>query len=272
MRIISWNIGRRVQPWRDLADDATVDVALLQEATRPAVDLGLEVTPARNETWATVGSGDFTTAIAWRSGRVNVRPRRLGAIGDSAKDCLPVSRSGTLTAVDVDLSDGPASLVSAYAFWERPCGEKLGRIYADASAHRLVSDISGLLATNHRHRVIVAGDFNIFYGHGEGGSVYWKERYASVFARFEALGMKFVGPQFPDGGRQADSRPDTLPAESMNVPTFYSNRQKPATATWQLDFVFASRSLSDRIRVRALNAIEEWGPSDHCRIEIVIDQ
>ena len=36
------------------------------------------------------------------------------------------------------------------------------------------------------------------------------------------------------------------------------------------DFVFASEGMADSIQVRALNGVEEWGPSDHCRIEIVV--
>jgi hypothetical protein len=59
-----------------------------------------------------------------------------------------------------------------------------------------------------------------------------------------------------------------LPVGSLNVPTFHSNSQTPATASRQLDFVFASDSIADRVMVKALNGIEEWGPSDHCRILI----
>jgi exonuclease III len=214
----------------------------------------------------------YRTAIAWRGDRISANPRKLGSIGGSPRDALPVSRVGTLTAVDVELRDGPVTLISAYAFWERPCGAKNRPIYADASAHRIISDISGFLETHLKHRIIVAGDFNIFHGHGDRGSRYWKERYASVFTRFELLGLTFIGPQFPDGGRQADPWPSTLPADSRNVPTFYSSRQSPASATWQLDFVFASCVIANRIRVRAINAPEDWGPSDHCRVEILVDE
>ena len=44
--------------------------------------------------------------------------------------------------------------------------------------------------------------------------------------------------------------------------------RRPETATRQLDYVFASKELAGPLKVRALNAPEEWGPSDHCRIEI----
>jgi hypothetical protein len=91
-----------------------------------------------------------------------------------------------------------------------------------------------------------------------------------VFDRAEAMGLRFVGPQAPDG-RQADPRPDELPDSSQDVPTYHTAAQGPAGATRQLDFVFCSQALDGRVQVRALNTPEEWGPSDHCRILIDID-
>ena len=84
----------------------------------------------------------------------------------------------------------------------------------------------------------------------------------------EALGLPFVGPQAPHGGRQADPWPKELPCESLNVPTHYSDA--PTAATRQLNFVFASKALADSLCVRALNEPDEWGPSDHCRLEIEV--
>jgi hypothetical protein len=85
----------------------------------------------------------------------------------------------------------------------------------------------------------------------------------------EALGLKFVGPQAP-AGRIAEPWPDELPPSSKNVPTFHTNRQTPATATRQLDFVFSSIGLTENLHVRAINDPDLWGPSDHCRVEIEI--
>ena len=84
-----------------------------------------------------------------------------------------------------------------------------------------------------------------------------------------AVGLPFVGPQAPNG-RQADPWPDELPRNSLNVPTYHTNRQTPTSATRQLDFVFASDGLSDSLTVRALNSYERWGPSDHRQLEIEI--
>ena len=156
-----------------------------------------------------------------------------------------------------------------YANWMNPISQTRSRwIFADASVHRLISDLSGLIGSQNKHKIIAAGDLNILYGYGEYRSPYWGKRYNTVFDRMGALGMRFVGPQAPDGGRQAEPWPEELPEGSRNVPTFHHNQQSPATATRQLDFVFASKCIADRVSVKALNSVEEWGPSDHCRIVI----
>ena len=121
-----------------------------------------------------------------------------------------------------------------------------------------------------RHRILIAGDLNILHGYGEHGSAYWAQRYATFFDRMVALGLTFVGPQAP-AGRQSVPWPDELPRDSRNVPTYHTNRQTPATATRQLDFVFASPGLAESARVVALNEPDTWGPSDHCRVRIEID-
>jgi exonuclease III len=140
---------------------------------------------------------------------------------------------------------------------------------SDASVHRLISDLSIFATKKSRQSLLVAGDLNVLYGHGEGGDAYWATRYETVFARMAALGLKFVGPQAPRG-RRADPWPDELPRMSNNVPTYYAKHQTPATCTRQLDFVFASARLAERINVTALNEPDEWGPSDHCRVAIQV--
>lgn len=142
--------------------------------------------------------------------------------------------------------------------------------WADGSTHRIVSDLSRLIGNKTRHRIVAAGDLNTLFGHGEDGDPYFADRHATVFERMKSLGLSFVGPQYPNG-RQAEPWPDELPPDSRNVPTYYRPGQNPATATRQLDFVFASRSMADSVRTRALNGVDEWGPSDRCRIEIEVD-
>jgi hypothetical protein len=183
-----------------------------------------------------------------------------------------VSRVGTVAAADVR-DPGTAetfTVISMYAPWERPHTSAANNwIYADASAHRLISDLSIFIGQQRGHRIIAAGDLNILYGYGEHGSTYWAARYQTVFDRMTALGLRFVGPQSPNG-RQAEPWPDELPRSSRNVPTFRTNQQTAVTATRQLDFVFSSTAIADRVVVRALNDPDEWGPSDHSRIQIEI--
>lgn len=156
-----------------------------------------------------------------------------------------------------------------YAMWEYPYASSDNScIFSDASAHRLVSDLSGFVSRQDGHRVLAAGDLNILHGYGDGGDEYWASRYGTVFDRMEALGMLFVGPQAPNG-RPAETWPDELPPDSKNVPT-YRHGKSAATATRQLDFVFASKEMAESVSVRALNEPEQWGPSDHCRLEISV--
>ncbi len=273
MKVVSWNIAQRSEPWRVLAG-MDADVALLQEAGRPPEDVAgrIEVDPAP---WSTPGADStrrWRTAVVKLSNRVDVEWIGARRLGEAGPEDLAVSRPGTLAAARVS-SPGvePVVLVSMYSLWTGPhASTGSSWIVSDASAHRVVSDLSAFIGRQHGHRIVAAGDLNILHGYGDDGSAYWAARYATVFERMEALGVPFVGPRHPHG-RQADPWPDELSRESLNVPTYYSAQQgAPAAATRQLDFVFASRGLGDTVRVRALNAPDEWGPSDHCRLEIEV--
>jgi len=213
----------------------------------------------------------WRAVIARFSNRVTMQPRKLNTVGTAQSDELAVSRMGTLAIADVvvNSTEEIITVASMYSVWETPAKDTGSSwIYADGSAHRLISDISALIGRQKGHKIIVAGDLNILHGCGERGSPYWKARYDTIFARMAALGLPFVGPQAPDGGEQAHPWPDELPLDSKNVPTF---KTQAGTTTRQMDFVFASKSLKDRLHVRALNSPNEWGPSDQCRILIELE-
>jgi endonuclease/exonuclease/phosphatase family metal-dependent hydrolase len=272
VKVIVWNIAHRAEAWRSLLD-CDADIALLQEAAAPPTDVArrLEVDPTP---WQTAGAGQnrpWRAAVVKLSNHVLVQWLATKQVSDALPEDLAVSRPGTLAAAIVTPSTGtPFVVASLYALWEKPHATTGGSwIYADGSVHRLISDLSALVGKQAGHRILAAGDLNILHGYGEGGSAYWAARYATVFSRMTALGLSFVGPQAP-AGRQAQPWPDELPPESNNVPTYHTPQHTPATATRQLDFVFASVSLAEQVRVRALNELAQWGPSDHCRVEIEI--
>jgi hypothetical protein len=272
VRIISWNVKQLTEPWRMLIADPSIDIALLQEALPPPKELSCEVEPPRNSDcrWIMPGyARAFRTSVARLSDRVTMRGRRTSDFATARGGVVPISRVGTLAVADVIHQGETITCISAYAPWENLLHDpprRKPKCISDGSAHRLISDMSPLIASR-RAQLLVAGDFNILYGYGENGNNHWRGRYETVFMRMEALGLRFVGPQVPNG-RQAHPWPKELPKESKNVPTFHHSRQTAATATRQLDFVFASESIADRISVRAMNGIEEWGPSDHCRVVI----
>ena len=271
VKIISWNIKGSADPWHALiAMDA--DIALLQEAGQPPEGLAksIDVDPAP---WRTTGWTGWPrrTAVVRLSDRVAVEWVPAKSFEEASQGEFAVSRLGTLTAAHVSAPGiAPFVVVSMYSLWENPHSSTSSNwIVSDASAHRVVSDLSQFIGRQDGHHVLAAGDLNILKGHGEDGSEYWARRYGTVFDRMEALGLNFVGPQAPNG-RQADPWPDELPRDSKNVPTYHSSRETPATATRQLDFVFASKGMANSVSVRALNDPEDWGPSDHCRLEIEV--
>ena len=187
-----------------------------------------------------------------------------------------MSAPGTLAAARVvPQSANPFVVVSVYARWEKPhlsTSTNWGVGYADAMAHRAISDLSTFIGhiDPSTHRILVAGDFNTIHGATDSNRLALPARDRSVFARFEALGFVFLGPQYP-AGRRAEPTPSGLPLDTTNVPTYHTTRQRPSTAANQLDYVFASRGFHECVSTRALNEPEEWGPSDHCRIGIEVD-
>jgi len=166
-----------------------------------------------------------TLKRSWRAAVVNlshdydvewITPKSLE---DAHSDDFAVSRLGTIAAGIVDLPlEEPFILVSMYGSWEstHPMIEG-SSIYADTSVHRIISDISTFIRNKDGHRIIAAGDLNILYGYGERGREYREYRYSTVFDRMNSLGLDFVGPQAPDGGKQAYPWPKELPKDSKNV-------------------------------------------------------
>lgn len=271
LTLLSWNMQHQQKNWETVLASGA-DAALLQEAMPPPSALLDKIKTHGFEE-------ELTTTPSWRavvaglSSRIEFTPIATQPIGGFNREALMVSRPGTLAPAIIrnPESDEEIIIVSLYAFWANPIAYvKSDMLYADASVHRLISDLSALIGRKKDHKIIVSGDLNILHGYGDYGSAYWKRRYDTVFDRMSTLGLRFVGPQYP-GGQKASPWPDELPPDSLNVPTFRTRKTNPETATRQLDYVFASEILADRISVRALNSPDEWGPSDHCRILINVE-
>ena len=109
----------------------------------------------------------------------------------------------------------------------------------------------------------------MFYG-ATGSKWSLPERERTVWDRMRALGLEFLGPQAPNG-RRAKTAPLDVSPDTKNVPTYYRPGTRPETAVNQLDYAFASRGFHEAVSVRAMNEIDEWGSSDHCRLMIEVN-
>ena len=279
IKVVSWNIDKRVQPWHELvrmARDGEADLALLQEAGCPPGDL-VHLVEYEDAVFWNRQLYDRWPLVVRLSDRIKVEHYRQApptseiCVGD-----IGVSGIGTIAAakvIPVDREEEEFIAVSMYARWLKPhpSTESSWSVgYSDASAHRIISDLSAFIGDTDptTHRILAAGDLNMFYG-ATGSRLSLPERERTVWNRMKALGLEFLGPQAPNG-RCAGQIPDDVPWGTKNLPTYYKVGKCPDTATNQLDYAFASRGFHERVSVRAMNGIKEWGPSDHCRLEIKI--
>ena len=271
---VCWNINRIRETWDELFAMGA-DLALLQEVGKVPATLppGCEI--GGNSHWAS-SPGDRWPAIVKLSDRVDVEwfdPVPVASVNqkwnlDDAE--VPVSDARTIAIARVTPCDGePFIAVSMYARWlgYHPLTRGASTHISDNSMHRIISDFSIFIrhAKPRNHRILLAGDMNAFYGEkferGDGKPY----REVSAFERLDRLGMQFLGPQFPDG-RQSERVDDSLGPDTRNVATYRTTRGKEN----QLDYVFASRGFHESVRTRALNGVDEWGASDHCRILVEV--
>ena len=263
------------------------DVALVQEAAPPPEDVAGTLDIGPQDSWDSHSwNSDWWHGRDWPalydrwpmvvrlSDRVDVQWfKQISPVWVGDPDEIAVSGIGTITAARVTPKDGsvePFIAVSMYARWLGPHPSAVGDwIYSDASAHRIISDVSAFIGYYDRpaeHRILVAGDLNMAFRSTD----QFDRRAQTVLDRFQALGLDYLGPQFP-AGRRADPIPAHLNEESLDVPTYHHKPSNtPAGAYVQLDHAFASRGFHESVKVRAMNNVEDWGPSDHCRIMIDI--
>ena len=279
LEAVCWNIGKTHQPLEELMlMDA--DLALLQEVHPGGYEWLKTAKPSvavsKYKPWDPWGYPwyDRWPLVVKLSDRVKVEwfkpivPTRW-----VADDEIAVSGIGTIAAAKVTPVDGgePFVVASMYARWFDPHPTVGGYIHPDASAHRAISDLTTFVpyydAAHPRHRILAAGDLNMDFDFGQGTGEF-ALRANTVLDRMNALGLAYMGPQHPNG-RRADPTPEHLPEDTGNVVTYYPG-DSPETARLQLDHVFASRGFHENVRTRAMNGVEEWGSSDHCRILIGI--
>ena len=268
-----------------MRDEEGVDLALLQEVGKHLPE-GV-VRSSENWDWSVC---DRWPAVVPLSGRVKVEwfasvplHKHPQVHEFAVSDVRTIAAAIVTPLQDGQPSGEPFIAVSMYSFWlfrhplagkiptYRKRGEGQVSIYADASMHRIISDLSAFVGHTDpsAHRILAAGDMNMSYGSTDSVPYSMPAREHPVFDRMAGLGLEYIGPQWPNAARglPLDSG---FSKDARNVPTYHTVKQAPETAAVQLDNVFASRGFHESVRVRALNAVDEWGPSDHCRLLIEV--
>ncbi len=282
-KVVCWNVHGIYQPLKELLE-MDADVALLQEVREGMRDhlaaVGGSVAVSTHGPWEPFPKEDYGLwpLVVKLSDRVEIEYFRQvrATIPKEGLHEMAVSCGGTIAAARITpkAGDEPFIALSMYARWFRPhptTGN--GWIYSDAAVHHIISDLSAFIpdydAATPKHRILAAGDLNMDFDFGQGTGEF-ALRANTVFGRMNALGFEYMGPQHPNG-RRADPTPEHLPEDTKNVVTYYPGNS-PATARLQLDHVFASRGFHESIRTSAMNGVDEWGSSDHCRILIEVSK
>ena len=279
-RVVCWNINKQIEPWKCLVEmgkEGEADVAILQEAG--VAPENLKESAEHNHKLSDNPLGfDRFPLIVTLSNSVTVETfKQKRPISDLHSDEIGVSDIGTIAAAriyPVGQPDQYFIAVSMYARWLTSHPLAPGKwIISTNSAHRIISDLATFIGKTDpaSHRILAGGDLNMIYGGCDKWGIYRWDR--TVWDRFQSLDLEFMGPQQPDGGRPPEPGivPADVPVNTRNVPTYYKRGDNPQGAANQLDYVFASRGFHNQVTVRALNGIDEWGSSDHCRLMIEID-
>lgn len=279
VRIVSWNMNRlgrshanHRRAW-DYLRDLRADVALVQEASPPQ-----ELKPvyhpidAKRYNWG-------SAVVVFQPGlRVKERrriPLEKCYLTPVDADALPDSHPGACAVADVLNTHGKAlfTAVSLYGQWEMMPGGTT--MYACARVHRMVSDLTGVLAASRRHPVVLAGDLNVTTQFPSSKPTQGERAAAAgasaVFARLRAWGLTNCVV------RTGTSRPrlgacTCLEEHSCgHVQTFRSNNRSDRHPT-QLDYAFLSESIVATTRCTAVHDEAAWKLSDHCPIVLEIDE
>ena len=135
VKVVSWNIGKREKPWRELvqmASEGAADLALLQEAGSPPGDLVDRIEYLDGVFWNRQ-LYDRWPLVVKLSDRITVEPyRQVPPISDLGEDAIGVSGIGTIAAGEGDPAQQRGrgvcgsldvrTLVASSSVYEEPVG------------------------------------------------------------------------------------------------------------------------------------------------------
>ena len=267
MRLISWNLNQRRSGWdrlTELADEYSIDAALVQEARRPAsLPDVFRTEPAVDDSdrWRVPvprANRAYCSAIVCLNPDVVFTPYAPTPLVDAAYGQLTISHPGQFAVARLGDSSGiDLIVISMYGLWDRV--SSAGDIYACASLHRAISDLSCVLFDTQAPPIVLAGDLNVWRDYG---SPAWRPRYDSVFDRLTSAGLAYAGPTRDDAEPPLLGCPCNSGDRCRHVDTF-RYRAAPTAIPYQNDHVLLSRTLAGRARVWCVPGDDVWLHSDH---------
>ena len=187
-------------------------------------------------------------------------------------DALPDSHPGACAVADVLDVRGRSQFtaISLYGQWEVMADGRT--MYSCARLHRMISDLTGVLAASRRHPVVLAGDLNLTTQVAYSGQTQAEtDGAAAAFARLRAWGLTdCVSHTRASRSRLADC---TCPEGDAcsHVQTFRLNNRVDSRPT-QLDYAFVSDSIASKLtECRVVHDDAAWQLSDHCPIVLELD-
>ena len=255
---VSWNIAHRPLAWTEVVT-LDADVVLLQEANPNGmpVDGALRVVAPPTSDWRIGKTGAYATAIVVLNPEIefSVPPFEIGR---SKKGVIEASDPGQFNIIRIARQERDLYLISLYGLWAHG--------YADASIHRAISDLSGLLDS--RCDVLLAGDLNTFRDHSLNGNRTALLRHQSVFSRLAIFGLECIGPY---GDVPMAMCPCNDEVDCRHVRT-YRHLHKASTKPLQLDFAFGTRGVRDNVNFcEVLDEERYWAVSDHAPLRVVLN-
>jgi len=253
-KIVTWNTDH----WRRRADERRAaweflrglqpDYALLQEAVPPR-DLAADHLAYR-EGGIEGKAGEWGSLVVSFAGPLRV-------VGEArspyAKRARATSIHRTFAGALAVAEAGVLILISAYG--------ALDEGYAVTTVHRLLSDLTPLLDSSPKSRVVLAGDLNLSTQLAEPH----RARHRNALERFATLGLvDCLSLQLPPRPRLARCPCKDNPCQHVRT-----ERHPGSRVPWQTDYMFVSQSLVPRVRACfALDAgrPDPWQLSDHCPV------
>ena len=247
MRLVTWNMDH----WRRSADQRTDAWAYLETTLAPDVALVQEaVPPSHLQSVFRAGGIDdrrgAPTNRGWGSAVVSFGPAITAvetATEPYRKKVVPVLRTfpGSVAIAEVKIDNDSIIVISMYGVIDRG--------YANATVHRMLSDLEPLVDQRRGEKILIAGDLNVTTQWSEHHRKSLRGRHAELLRREQNLFERFAVLGFRNlvvGSAPLEGCACSFGESCRHVRT---QRHESSDFPWMNDYVFATEDLHASIQV-----------------------